>query len=174
MTTNPTPSSPSSERRWLWLAAVVLLMLSVAALLVPLMILRPFSPQTPQSVAMAFSLRRIAPLGCTMVALAILLLETRLWRGARWSRVGLVLLGVFAIAVAGLARVNVFEKMFAPIAEPTFASAKEASWVAPRDLVLSLSEPAGPGSGHAFPVRQIAYHHIVNLEVAGRPLVVTY
>jgi len=160
-------------RRWLWLLAGLLVVLSLAALVVPLFILRPFSAQTPESVGIAYAILHAAPWGCAAAALAVLFLEARLWRGAGWSRVGLVVLGVLAVGVAGLVRVNLFEKIFAPISDPVFARVSEASWVAPHDLVLALDEPPGQG-GHCFPVRQIAYHHVVNLEVDGRPLVATY
>ena len=163
-----------STRRWFWAGAGLLLLVSLAALVVPLMILQPFSPQTPGSIGIAYTIRRAAPLGGAVVALGVLLLAARLWPGAGRGRAGLVLLGVLALAVAGLVWVNPFERMFAPLPQPGFASAAAASWVAPPDLVLALSESPGPRGGHCFPLRQIAYHHVVNLEVDGRPLVVTY
>ena len=43
--------------------------------------------------------------------------------------------------------------------------------LAPEDLVLGVRVGE---EAHAFPVRAIAYHHVVNDVVAGTPIVATY
>jgi hypothetical protein len=67
-------------------------------------------------------------------------------------------------------RVNVFEMMFHPVDQPTFLAAAEAKLDAD-EMVLAVQQR---GAARAYPVRAIAYHHIVNDVVGGVPLVATY
>ena len=79
--------------------------------------------------------------------------------------------GVPLSGAVWLARTNIFEKMFAPLPSPRYARAAEASWVKDNDLVLGVERN---GEAVAYPVRQIAYHHVVMDEVGGVPVVATY
>ena len=98
-----------------------------------------------------------------------LVLRRGLWRGGRWwSRALLVLALVPLAGAAWLARQNIFEKMFAPLADPRFARAAEASWMADGDMVMAVERN---GEAVAYPVRQLAYHHIVQDVVGGVPIV---
>jgi hypothetical protein len=54
---------------------------------------------------------------------------------------------------------------------PEFASVAEATWVGPTTEVLGVEIG---GESHAFPVRTLEYHQVVNDEIGGVPLVVTY
>jgi hypothetical protein len=167
------PIQPArARRRWL---AVALLALTVAALVtvwVPMSLVRPFRPQGPGDMARAYAVHRVAP-SATLAALVVAaLVAWRLWRGARWP--GRVAVCVALLLVGGavwLARLNVFEKMFAPLPHPGFVRAAAADFVAPGDLVLAAE---GHGDAVAWPVRQIAYHHVVMDEVGGTPVAVTY
>lgn len=154
-------------------AGLFLLVLCAAALVaVPMWLIRPFSPQTPDGLAIAFVLRRWAPLATIVVVLAALLLAAVMWRNARWwSRALIVLAFIPLLGAAWAARQNVFEKMFAPLAETRSASAADAGWVEEGDPVLAI---ALNGEAAAYPVRQVAYHHIVQDVVGGVPVAVTY
>ena len=60
---------------------------------------------------------------------------------------------------------------FVPLTAPEFVVAAAADFLDPWDVVIGLSV----GDEHrAYPVRQIAYHHIVNDTVGGVPRVITY
>jgi Protein of unknown function (DUF3179) len=61
--------------------------------------------------------------------------------------------------------------MFHPLAAPSFASATEAVFVDDADLVLAVEKN---GEAAAYPVRQLAYHHLVHDTVGRVPIVVTY
>lgn len=50
--------------------------------------------------------------------------------------------------------------------------AAEATWLDDEEIVMGLV--ASNGETRAFPVRQMAYHHIANLTVGGEPYLVTY
>ena len=57
------------------------------------------------------------------------------------------------------------------LTNPAFVPAAEATFLDSSDIVLGLSE----GDEHrAYPVRQIAFHHIINDEVKGQPYLLTY
>ena len=49
--------------------------------------------------------------------------------------------------------------------------AVNATWLDPRDVVLGVVKG---DVAVAFPVKQMAYHHIANVEIAGEPYLVTY
>jgi hypothetical protein len=61
--------------------------------------------------------------------------------------------------------------MFHPLPRPEFVAAGTADEVAADDLVLGV---ASGGEARAYPVRALAYHHVVNDVVAGEPIVATY
>ena len=96
-----------------------------------------------------------------------------LWRRARWwSRLALVPAVLLLAGAAWAVRINVFEaKMFAPLADTRMASAAEASWVADDDVVLAVTVG---GESVAYPLRIVAYHHVVHDVVGGVPIVATY
>jgi hypothetical protein len=66
--------------------------------------------------------------------------------------------------------VNVFEKMFHPVQKPQFLGSDQAK-VDADDMVMVAS--VGRES-HAYPIRIMGYHHIVNDTLAGEPIVATY
>ncbi len=55
--------------------------------------------------------------------------------------------------------------------DPRLVAAPEATWLEPDDVVLGVLQG---GEAVAFPVDQMAYHHIANTSVAGEPWLVTY
>jgi regulator of extracellular matrix RemA (YlzA/DUF370 family) len=61
--------------------------------------------------------------------------------------------------------------MFNPLLDANYARVDEASFVADGDMVMAV---AINGDAVAFPVRQMAYHHVVNDVVGGKPITATY
>src|SRR4051812_14907066 len=165
--------SPSPSKRRLYGVLLFLFVLgAVAVVAVPVWLIRPFSPQTPAGLALAFGLRRWAPLATAVALLGGLALAVSLWRGGRWwSRALAVLAIVPLLGAAWLARFNLFEKMFSPLGGARVAPASEARWVEDGDPVLAVEQG---GDAAAYPVRQVAYHHIVEDTVGGVPVAVTY
>jgi hypothetical protein len=87
------------------------------------------------------------------------------------ARAAMVAALVLAGGATWLARQNHFEWMFAPLPHPGFVAANGEHGVGPEDLVLGVVR------GHeacAYPVRALAYHHVVNASVGGDALVATY
>ena len=162
----------TSNRKLVWLAVFVLALAVLAIVLTPVFLIMPFKSQTPRTVQVSFLMRRWSPL-LTLAASALLLaFSAGLWRGGRWwSRGFLVILLLPVLAATWLARQNHFEWMFNPLPNPAYAYADEASFVNAGDRVLAVkigSEPV------AYPIRIMAYHHLVQDTVGGTPIVATY
>jgi hypothetical protein len=77
---------------------------------------------------------------------------------------------VIAVAAACLTHVNIFEIMFHPYPAPMFVAASTAR-VDADDKVLAIRIGV---TVHAYPIRIMGYHHIVNDVVGDVPIAVTY
>ncbi len=173
--TQTTPKTAARTRgRWIsWLALFALVLLAGAMVLVPVWIIMPFKAQTERGMALSYALRSWSPV-LTIVALVLgVALTFRLWRGARrWWRKALL---VFALLLIGAnvwaARQNHFEWMFNPLAHSAYAKAGEADFVEGSDMVLAVELN---GEAVAYPIRQMAYHHLVQDRVGGAEIVATY
>jgi Protein of unknown function (DUF3179) len=166
------PQSNRTRRRVAGAVLFLLVLLAIAMVAFPMWLIRPFAPQTPEGLSLSFGLRHWAPLATALVLAAGLALAFVLWRGGRWwSRALVVLALVPLVGSVWLSRQNLFEKMFIPMGTTASVPAAEASWVEGRDPVLAV---AFNGDAAAYPVRQLAYHHIVQDLVGGVPVAVTY
>ena len=159
------------NRRLLWFLLLIIAALALAVVLIPAMVIQPFKPQSPRGLEISFFLKRLAPLFTIVTLVACIALVIKLWRGARWSRIALVLLMIPAMLSAWFARQNHFEWMFNPLAHAGYVSANAATFVANSDLVMAV---ARNGEAAAYPIRPLAYHHLVQDNVGGVPIVVTY
>lgn len=147
---------------------------SLAWVAIPIVLIRPFAAQTPRGLAIAYALRvRSGPL--TLVLLAAGLATTAfLWPRMGKVRRGQALAVAAVVILAGcawLARQNHFEWMFRPLPRPEFVEAVRADHVEATDLVLGVVVGK---EARAYPVRALAYHHVVNDVVGGEPIVATY
>jgi hypothetical protein len=61
--------------------------------------------------------------------------------------------------------------MFHPLANAGYAKVSEATFVGDSDMVLAVENN---GEAVAYPVRLMAYHHLVQDTVGGTPIVATY
>lgn len=156
-----------------WLALLLAGAGALAVVAIPVFKIMPFKAQTPEALALSYTLRSWSQAATVAALLVSLLLAVFLWRGARrwWARAALVLLLVPVLAAAWFARQNHFEWMFAPLPNPAYAAANEADFVADDEMVLAIELN---GEAVAYPIRQIAYHHVVRDTVGGVPIVATY
>jgi len=159
------------SRRQLWCLLLIGVALALVTVLVPALVIQPFRPQSPRGLEISFFLKRLSPIFTIAALLACLAIVVKLWRGARWSRIALILLLIPAMLSAWFARQNHFEWMFNPLANAGYVSATVATFVADADLVMAV---ARNGEAAAYPIRQLAYHHLVQDTVGGVPIVVTY
>jgi hypothetical protein len=106
-------------------------------------------------------------------AILLCALLVRLARKATrwWQWPPIVLLAALGAGPTWFARQNHFEWMFNPLPDPTYAPATLVDFVDDRDMVVAVEIG---GEAVAWPVRQMAYHHIVNDKVGGVPVVSTY
>jgi hypothetical protein len=132
----------------------------------------PFKAQTSRTMEVSYLMRRWSP-WFTLVALAvILLLSIGLWSGGRWfSRILLAILLVPAFAATWLARQNHFEWMFNPLPNPAYVKSAAAAFMTDDDRVLAVNIG---NESVAYPIRLMAYHHLVGDTVGGTPIVATY
>lgn len=156
---------------WIWAAFSLCAITGIALFFVPAFIIRPFTHQTACGLALAMNLRDRAPLGTLIAAFACFLFALVLWRTVgRWRKSLLVLILLLVTFSAVMARLNYFEWMFHPITGAQFV-AQSASKLDPKEMILAvrLGEDA-----RAYPISQMAYHHVLNDVVAGVPIAVTY
>ncbi len=156
--------------------AVVLALVTlvgVAWVAAPMVLIRPFGAQTPGGLAVSYAMRaRGGPLTLLLLLIGVAAVLPLWPRLASWK--GRVPAGLAVAALAGcafLARSNYFEWMFRPLPHPDFVEIGRAKDIADDDLVLGVQVAT---EAHAYPVRAMAYHHVVNDEIAGEPIVATY
>lgn len=156
-----------------WIGVILAIAASFAIVLLPAFLIFPFRAQTQQGIELSYILRHWSPTITVLMAAIVALIAFRLWRPSSrwWSKVGLMLAVLLAIAPGWLARQNHFEWMFQPLKRADYAKAMEASFMEDTDMVLTVNIQ---GESAAYPVRQLAYHHLVQDEVGGVPLVATY
>jgi hypothetical protein len=145
---------------------------ALAIVIAPVIIIFPFRAQSPEGLRLALALREWAPLATIVATILVMVLAAFLWRGSRWWRkAALILAFILTLPPLWFARQNHFEWMFNPLPNPSYASVNEADFVAGDDVVLAVELN---GEAAAYPVRQMAYHHVVHDTVGGVPIVATY
>jgi hypothetical protein len=164
------PSS-SDRRGFLWFTFAASAVVAIGLFFVPAFIIRPFTHQSPTGLAVAMALRQRAPWGTLAAVLLCLVLALVLWGIANWWR-KIVLASVMVLVVfsAVLSRLNYFEWMFHPVPGAQFESAS-ASKLANGEMILAVRFGS---DARAYPIREMAYHHVLNDVVAGVPVAVTY
>jgi hypothetical protein len=147
-------------------------LVSLACFAVPLYVIRPFRHQGATELSLALLVKQIGPwlsIACAVVALATVIVGWSTLRG--WvSRSAVILALVVALGGVYLARLNIYELMFHPLGPPQFQSAQDAH-IDKDDMVIAVRLN---GMARAYPIREMAYHHVVNDTVAGEPIVSTY
>jgi hypothetical protein len=163
----------SKSSRGAVLALILMLALALAVVLVPGVLIRPFAAQSPGGVALSFMLRRWSPWITVATLAGVLAAAAVIFRAApRWLPRAAAGLGCVVVAAAAwVSRQDYFEWMFRPLPDARFVRAAAASFVQPRDMVLAVVQN---GDAAAYPVRQLAYHHLVEDSVGGVPIVATY
>lgn len=159
----------NARRRVLW-GSLLAVLVAAATVVTPYWVMRPFRPQGPRELEVALTVLRFAPWLITAALGLAVWMVARAWRGGWLRRSGTTLALLVVVAAAAASRVNLFEKMFAPLPGPTFAAARGAPLPA-EDVVMAVRVGE---AARAYPVRIMAYHHVLNDEVGGVPLVVTY
>ena len=156
-----------------WLILILIVVAAFAMVALPVWLIQPFRPQSQQGLEISYALRRWSPM-LTIVSLAIgMVLLFWIWRVSSgwWRKALLVVIFIPLLAATWFARQNHFEWMFNPLANATYAKASAAQFVNDGDIVMSVEQN---GEAAAYPIRLMAYHHLVQDTVGGTPIVATY
>lgn len=156
---------------WFILLMTVLAVFAIVA--IPVWLIQPFAPQTTRSLEISFLLKSWSPL-LTLAALAIsVVLSIFIWRDSKgWFGKALLIVPLAVVlACAWFSRQNHFEWMFNPLEQNAFAGVSETDFVADDDMVMAVEIN---GESVAYPIRQMAYHHVVQDVVGGKPITATY
>jgi hypothetical protein len=176
----PSPSTPQDQRtqetdrrtsRWIWAAFTACASAAVGLFFIPAFIIRPFRYQAPHALLLAMALRQRAPLGTLIAGLACLVFAFVLWRTIGLWRKALLAITLLAVTFSAvMARLNYFEWMFHPVAGAQFVAQAESK-LDPKEMVMAVRSD---GDARAYPISQMAYHHVLNDVVGGVPVAVTY
>jgi Protein of unknown function (DUF3179) len=163
----------SSKRSMAWIGLLLTAALAFAIVFIPVWLIQPFKPQSPRGVQFSYLLRSWSPVVTVGALLLAALLVLWLWRGARrwWRKAVLVVLMIPLLASTWFARQNHFEWIFNPLANSSFAKIDQATFLTDDDVVLAVESN---GEAVAYPIRFMAYHHVVQDVVGGKPIVATY
>lgn len=158
--------------RFLLLVAAALALVSLSCFAFPLYVIRPFRHQGSTELAAALVVKQIGPWIAICCTALVSILAAISWPRIRgWAPRSLIILAV-ALTIGGacLSRLNVYELMFHPIGQPEFQTSQEAR-IDKDDMIIAVRLG---GVSRAYPVREMAYHHVVNDTVATEPIVATY
>ena len=152
--------------------SALLTLVSLACFVLPMYVIRPFRRQGVTELGLALFTKQIGPWVSIFCAVLCVLALLFVWTRAR-SRVTRSVAIVFVVLALGgafLARVNIYELMFHHLDNPQFESAASAK-LDPEDMVIAIRVE---GVDRAYPIREMAYHHVVNDTVGGEPIAATY
>ncbi len=160
------------RRRVAWALLFILTISVLFCVIVPVGLIMPFRAQSPRGLALAYTLRSWSPSLTLVVAAAAIALVVWLWSNARWWRkVGLAIVLILNFTAAWFARQNHFEWMFNPLPNAAYAKTSEARYMTDSDMVLAVENQS---EAVAYPIRLMAYHHVIQDTVGGTPLIATY
>ena len=148
------------------------LALSLALVVYPIYVIRPFRAQGARELAVALVVLRFrtaATLISGAAALAALVVYWRTQPG-KWRRIFVTAGAAFVCVLAALARVNIYELMFHPDDRPSFAAASQTK-LDKDEKVIAIKIGA---VARAYPIRNISYHHVINDVLDKVGIVATY
>jgi hypothetical protein len=161
------------KNTWGWSAFTAFALVGTGLFFIPAFIIRPFRYQSPRALMLALALRQRAPWGTLLAAAVCIALALALWtRVDKWRKALLGTSLALVVFSAVMARLNYFEWMFHPITSPGFEAEAEAqSKVDAAEMIMAVRVGT---DARAYPISEMAYHHILNDVVNGVPIAVTY
>jgi len=160
-----------ARNRVLGTVVVLLTVTGIGLFLIPAFVIRPFRYQSASALSLAIRVKWIAPAATAVAFALVLVVGLMLWRTAsKVVRAGVVAAMLLSAVSAVMTRLNYFEWMFRPIPAAEFVAAGDAL-LSDREMVMTVQ--IGPDA-RAYPIRQMAYHHILNDTAGGVPIAVTY
>ena len=164
-----TTAKPRSGVLWVLLSTFAFV--GFGSFFFPAFVIRPFTHQSPRGLYWAMAIRQRAPIISLVCAVACIVLVLALWQiSDKWRKGVLSALMLLVAATAVMSRLNYFEWMFHPVDAPKF-EAESSSKLDAKEMVLAVRYG---DDARAYPISQMAYHHILNDVVGGVPIAVTY
>jgi hypothetical protein len=161
----------SASRSLAWILFSVFALVAISFFFIPAFIIRPFTHQSPEGLHVAMALRQRAPVVTLTAALLALLMGIALWFAVgRWRKAVLVVVMLVVAFSTVMSRVNYFEWMFHPVDGARFEAAS-ATKLDKDEMILAVRYA---NDARAYPISEMAYHHVLNDTVAGVPIAVTY
>ena len=161
----------TTNNRWLALLLAMSALASLALFLIPAYVIRPFRYQSKNALSLAIDVKWIAPSLTLILSIAVLILTVRLWRSSSVAGRTLAVIALLvSIGSVVMVRQNYFEWMFHPITAAGFVQTSDAH-LSDKEMLMTVQ--IGPDA-RAYPIAQMAYHHILNDTVGTEPIVVTY
>jgi len=179
----------SNRRPVLWFIFLAIALADIALFFVPAFIIRPFTHQTAAGISWAMAIRQRATWGTLLAAPVCLVLALMLWRGSlgsdslgsdslgsgskwrtRGRKTAIAIVMVLVAFSTVMSRLNYFEWMFHPVTNLQFDT-EAASKLDKGEMILAVRFG---DDARAYPISQMAYHHVVNDVVGGVPIAVTY
>ena len=155
-----------------WLALFLLVVAAGVVVVTPAWLIQPFAPQTARGLAVSYYFKSWSPILTIVFLLAAILLAVYIWKRSRWySKAPLVIPFALLLLFTWFAQQNHFEWMFNPLHQARFASVAETDFVKEDEMVLAVKIN---GDAVAFPILQMAYHHVAQDVVGGTPITATY
>jgi Protein of unknown function (DUF3179) len=165
------PALKHRSRPWIRLAFAASAVVSIGLFLIPAFVIRPFRYQSPRALWFSLALRQHAAWGTLVAAAVCIVLALARWTSVnKWGKTLWAAALVLVAFSAVMARMNYFEWMFHPIAGPRFETEVQSKLDASEMIMaVRLGRDA-----RAYPISEMAYHHILNDVVSGVPIAVTY
>jgi hypothetical protein len=159
------------RRGYLWILFLASALVAIALFFIPAIIIQPFKHQTPKGLMLAMALRYRAPWGTLLAAAVSLAAVFALWGSANlWRRIVLCVVMVPVLFSTVMARLNYFEWMFHPVDSARFETEAESK-LDKNETILAVRIDS---DARAYPILQMAYHHVLNDVVGGVPIAATY
>ena len=169
--TQPAAATPGRKPAALILLFTVTSLAGFALFAIPAFIIQPFRYQSPAGIRMAMAVRQAAPLWTVLATILAFVLALGLWpRLRRMGKTLVVVAMLLATFSAVMSRIDYFEWMFHPITSAGFESA-QGSKLNGSEMVMAVRFG---NDARAYPIREMAYHHVLNDRVGDVPIVVTY
>jgi uncharacterized protein DUF3179 len=160
------------KRTYYWLLLSFIIVAAIIVVAIPVYLIMPFKPQTDRALSISYALKSWSPIITIVTTIGAFALTFLLWRGARWwGRVLLLIALLLVLPPAWFARQNHFEWMFNPLGHSAYTKVGGVNFIAASDMVLAVKIN---NEAVAYPVRLMAYHHVVEDIVGGTPICATY
>jgi flagellar basal body-associated protein FliL len=161
----------SARSRSLWIFFISVALVGTAAFFIPAYIIRPFTHQSARGLEWAMAIRQRAPLVSLLCAIICFVLAAALWQHVtKWKKALIILPLLIITFSAVMSRLNYFEWMFHPVDRAQFEP-ESSSKLDAKEMILAVRYG---DDARAYPISQMAYHHILNDVVGGVPIAVTY